>query len=179
MVTAFKPVRTLFRAPPPTFSNTFSWMKIVEFRLNCHCCLFQWSSWQYAIIDLDTDLAPSRRQVMILTSDGLLYWRINASLGLNELNPIVNRNRLFVGNISFFWRSNWRLVNSYSIKNNKKHCLDYYRDVIKVMASQIIGNSTVCSTLYHYTVNLVDQDTDIHLRLSKVITMTWIDRVYV
>ena len=36
-------------------------------------------------IGLDNGLAGTRRQAIIWTNDGLGYWRIYASLGLNEL----------------------------------------------------------------------------------------------
>ena len=38
-----------------------------------------------ASIGSDNALAPNRRQAIISTSDGMLYWRIYASLGLSEL----------------------------------------------------------------------------------------------
>ena len=37
------------------------------------------------IIVSDNGLAPTRRQAVIWTNDGLVYWRIYASLGLNDL----------------------------------------------------------------------------------------------
>ena len=43
-------------------------------------------NWQYALIGLDIGLVPNRWQAIIWTNDGLVYWRIYASLGLNELN---------------------------------------------------------------------------------------------
>ena len=44
-----------------------------------------WSNWQYVIIDLDYGLALNRQQPIIWINDGLVFWRIYASLGLNEL----------------------------------------------------------------------------------------------
>ena len=38
-----------------------------------------------SIIGSDNGLAPSRWQAIIWTNDGIVYWRIYASLGLNEL----------------------------------------------------------------------------------------------
>ena len=46
---------------------------------------FLGSNWQYVIIGSDKGWAPNRRQAIIWTSDGLVYWCIYASLGLNEL----------------------------------------------------------------------------------------------
>ena len=43
---------------------------------------------QYPIIGSDNGLAPTRRQAIIWTKDGLAYWRIYESLGLNELSGI-------------------------------------------------------------------------------------------
>ena len=40
---------------------------------------------QYSIISSDNSLVPNRWQAIIWTNDGLSYWRIYASLGLNEL----------------------------------------------------------------------------------------------
>ena len=68
-----------------TFSNTLSWMKMYEFRLRFHWSLFvkvqptifhRWfRKWLVAW------LAPSH----YLNQWWLVYWRIYASLGLNEL----------------------------------------------------------------------------------------------
>ena len=43
------------------------------------------SNWQYDSIGSNTGLALIMRQAIIWASDGLAYWRIYASLGLNEL----------------------------------------------------------------------------------------------
>ena len=43
------------------------------------------SNWQYVIIDSDNGLVPDRRQALIWTKDGLVYLRMYASLGLNDL----------------------------------------------------------------------------------------------
>ena len=40
---------------------------------------------QYSSIGSDNGLAPSRRQAIIWTNDGLVYWHIYASLYLNQL----------------------------------------------------------------------------------------------
>ena len=44
------------------------------------------SNWQYIIIGSGNGLAPNRPQAIIWTSDGLVNWHIQASLGLNELS---------------------------------------------------------------------------------------------
>ena len=48
-----------------------------------------WSNWQYGIIGLDNGLAPNRRKAIIWTNNGLVYWRIYASLGLNEFTDLL------------------------------------------------------------------------------------------
>ena len=77
------------------FWNAFPWMETSEFRK----CLIEIcssvSNWQYIIIDLDNVLAPIRRQVIIWTSDGLINWRIYATLGLNVLKRQQQIVRLF------------------------------------------------------------------------------------
>ena len=68
-----------------TFSNGFSWMKMFEFRLKCHWSLFQmvkltiFQSWFRKW--LGADEATSH----YLNQWWLVYWRIYAPLGLNEL----------------------------------------------------------------------------------------------
>ena len=42
---------------------------------------------QFSIIVSDNDLASIKQQAIIWTNDGLFYWGIYASLGLNELTP--------------------------------------------------------------------------------------------
>ena len=57
-------------------------MKKFEFRLEFHGSLFV--------------IVPNKRRVIIWTSDGLVYWRIYASLGLNELNKATLKNKYWV-----------------------------------------------------------------------------------
>ena len=49
------------------------------------------SNLQYVIIGSDNGLAPNRRQAIIWTNDGLVYWRIYASVGLDELSVIQSK----------------------------------------------------------------------------------------
>ena len=69
-----------------TFSNAFSWMKMYEFRLRFHWILFPWVqltiSQHWFRLWLDAGQATSHD----LNQWWLVYWRIYASLGLNELN---------------------------------------------------------------------------------------------
>ena len=53
-----------------TYSSAFSWMKMLEFRLNFHWSLFPGASWQYSSIGSDNGLAPNRRQAIIWANDG-------------------------------------------------------------------------------------------------------------
>ena len=64
-----------------------SWMKTFEFqvKLKIEICSV-WSDWQITIIGSDNGLSPYRPQAIIWTIDGIVCWRIYASLGLNELN---------------------------------------------------------------------------------------------
>ena len=68
-----------------TFSNAFSWMKMYEFRLRFHWRLFlrvQLIIFQHWLrLWLGADQATSH----YLNQWWLFYWRIYASLGLNEL----------------------------------------------------------------------------------------------
>ena len=43
---------------------------------------------------------PTRRQAIIWTNDGIVYWRIYASLGLNELTQAMTRVILFIRSAS-------------------------------------------------------------------------------
>ena len=58
---------------------------ILNFKTNfIEICSFG-SNWQYGGIGADNGLALNRRQAIIWTNVDMLYWRIYASLGLNEL----------------------------------------------------------------------------------------------
>ena len=62
-----------------TCSNAFSWMKMYELQLKFHWSLFPRVQLTIFSFGSDNGLSPGRRW-------WLFYWRINASLGLNELN---------------------------------------------------------------------------------------------
>ena len=68
-----------------THSNTFLEWTCLHFDWNFTEVCSQGSIEQYASIGSDNGLAPNRRQAIIWTNDGLIWWRIYASLGLNEL----------------------------------------------------------------------------------------------
>ena len=44
------------------------------------------SNWQLTIIGSDNGLSPNRQQAIIWTNEGLVYWPMYVSLGLNELS---------------------------------------------------------------------------------------------
>ena len=70
-------------------SLNFNW------NFNEVCCWM--CSWQYTSIGSYNGLAPRRRQAIIWSNDGLVYWRIYASLGLNgtEQNVRYCNNDIF------------------------------------------------------------------------------------
>ena len=53
----------------------FPWMKTIELKKITETCSL-WSNWQYGSIGSDNGLAPNKRQAIILTKVGMLYWRI-------------------------------------------------------------------------------------------------------
>ena len=73
-----------------TFSNPFSWMKIFEILIQFDWRLFLMVQLtiKYSI-GSDNGLVPIRRQAITWTNDGLGWWRIHASLSLNELKAVV------------------------------------------------------------------------------------------
>ena len=105
-----------------TFSNAFSWIKIYYFWLKFDWSLFlrvQLTIFQHWFRKwLGADLATS----LYLNQWWLLYWRIYASLGLNELIFLViesydciNELMLYISVISLFTK-HW--INQNLIKNN-------------------------------------------------------------
>ena len=81
-----------------TFSNTFYWMKMLEFHLKSDWNCVQKSHRQYASICVVNGLAMIRWQVIIWTNDGIVYWCIYASLDLSDLK---NENSTTMTNIDF------------------------------------------------------------------------------
>ena len=87
-----------------TFSNAFTWMKMFEFRLKCYWNLFprvQLTMFHHLFRKW---LGAGQATSHYLNQWWLVYWRIYASLGLNELN-------------SYFLHISKRLV-SYSVVCN-------------------------------------------------------------
>ena len=63
-----------------------------EFRFIFHWIL---SNLLLVSIGSDNGLSPSRRQAIVWINDGLVYWRIYASLVLNQLRPVPSRQNAF------------------------------------------------------------------------------------
>ena len=60
-------------------------LKCINFEYDFLEICSQLSNQQYSSIWSDNGMAPVRRQAIIWNNDGLAYWRIDASSGLNEL----------------------------------------------------------------------------------------------
>ena len=89
-------ISTLAKWPPfsqTTFSNAFPWMKILSYCSNFIEICSQWSNNQYTSNGLDNGLVPNRRQALIWINGSLVYRRIYASLGLNELTTVYSAIR--------------------------------------------------------------------------------------
>ena len=71
-----------------TFSSAFFLMWTIEFWITCHwsMLLILGSNLQYCCIGSGNGLALNRRQAIIWNNVGISYWRIFASLDLNELS---------------------------------------------------------------------------------------------
>ena len=67
------------------FKGIFLNEDMFEYQLKFHCIFSLGSNQWYANIGSDNGLAPIRRQTIIWTNDGLVCWRIYASLSLNVL----------------------------------------------------------------------------------------------
>ena len=86
-----------------TLSNAFSWMKILEFRLQFHWSLFL--RFQLTIIQhwFRLWLGAVQATSHYLNQWWLFYWRIYASLGLNELKEIFAYLEFIKRPISCLW----------------------------------------------------------------------------
>ena len=71
-----------------TSSNAFSWKKMFELPLKFRWSLF--SDAQLTVSQDSFDLAPKRRQAIIWSNDGLVYWGMHVSLGFNNVNKDVD-----------------------------------------------------------------------------------------
>ena len=54
-----------------------------------HGSVFLWVQLQYPSVGSGNGFAPIRRQAIIYTNDGLVYWSIYVSLGLSELRKVT------------------------------------------------------------------------------------------
>ena len=66
-------------------------MKMIKFQLKFHLICSFVSTWQLVSTGPENDLMPNRQQTIILTNDGLFYWRLYASLSLNELISAIKQ----------------------------------------------------------------------------------------
>ena len=73
-----------------TLSNAFSWMKMLEFRLRVHWSLFLRVQLTIFLHWFRKWLGAGQATKHYLNQWWLVYWRIYASLGLNELRPGQN-----------------------------------------------------------------------------------------
>ena len=64
--------------------NIFPLMNCLNFSYNITGACSWVSNWQSAIIGSDNGLAMNRPQAIIWTNNGLVYWSMYVSLGLNE-----------------------------------------------------------------------------------------------
>ena len=87
-----------------TFSNAFSWMKMIEFKFKFHWSLFLTVSW---IITQNSDngLAPNR-QAIIWTNADLIHWLIYAAL-VNHSARTQHDKETPWNTLSHYWPSVW------------------------------------------------------------------------
>ena len=102
--------------------------KCLHFGSNSSEVCSQGFDWQWIGISSVNSLAPNRRQAIIWTSDGFVYWHIYASLGLNELNFAVQNCIIQAGHfaiIRYIGTKRWLYFNfiiaSLSFVYDKKH----------------------------------------------------------
>ena len=69
-----------------SFSNAFSWIKMFGFGFKFHWSFYHRVQLTISRHGLDNGLMTIRCQAIILTNSGLVYWRIYASVGLDELS---------------------------------------------------------------------------------------------
>ena len=108
-----------------------------------------WSNWQYGSIGSDNGLAPTRRQAIMWTNDGQVWWRIYASLGPNELYVLCAQYpfcvHVFYSLIILLYFTIGPHVNQLI---GDCMILYHYSDVImSTKASQITGVSIVYATI--------------------------------
>ena len=86
-----------------TFSNAFSWMKMFEFRLKFHWSLFL--RFQSTIFQhwFRYWLGAVQATSHYLNQWWLVYWRVYASLGLNELSFRYGRSSDIIEEIGTWW----------------------------------------------------------------------------
>ena len=115
-----------------TFSNAFPWMKIFEFWFKFHSCVFlgvQFMIFQHWLRQwLGTYQATSH----YLIQWWLVYWRVYASLGLNELRLYVKLKKMlkvFFSKINMIHKYKFDYVDGLLVKtlieNDKRFALQW------------------------------------------------------
>ena len=103
-----------------TFWSAFPWIS----------CL--WFNLQYDSIGADNDFAPNWHQTIICSNDGMLFWRIYASMSRSELMPGTKKTSKLRMSGSFLWVSTgdrWiHLKKGPGGRLNKKDGLTRYGD---------------------------------------------------
>ena len=94
------------------FSRAFPWMKIFEFPLKFHWSLFLWARLTMSQHWLGAWTAPSH----YLNQWWLVYWRIHASLGLNELRTLGHHSTVWLVLVRVFQDINNSMFVPLSIK---------------------------------------------------------------
>ena len=74
----------------------FPQWKLVYFFLKLIKICFREINKQESNIGSDNGLAPNRRQAIILTNDGFVYWRIYPPVGLDELSVLQTQWRYYI-----------------------------------------------------------------------------------
>ena len=154
-----------------TFSNAFSWVKMYEFRLGFHWSVFlrlELTIFQHWFRQwLGADKATSH----YLNLWWLVYWRIYASLGLNESKYFRKGNGIFrkdiriehleyIASTKFFYNVIWR---QYGVGNcGDMQIYGVVGDVswisLRQCDDQIVGNVSMSFLPYH--INLATYNSD-------------------
>ena len=142
--------------------DTFKYKFVNEkfFLYKFHLSLFLRA--QHSNISSDNVLAPSRQQTIIWTDDGIVYWRIYASLSLNELKD-TERGRLccdFIWQVIecdltgasrvllrvIIWYLDWRLLLLNIIQRSKYHKVKMSRSKTPMTKNNIYREKYSIST---------------------------------
>ena len=122
-----------------TFSYAFSWMEMYKFLLRFHWSLFPRTQLPISIFPITNILFP----IMAWRRPGLVYWRIYASLSLNELKLVPSVHdyhwsiltycyywSLFMLSLLLIWHANFQAYKDLKVYRGRRtlndlHCLWY------------------------------------------------------